>query len=147
MLFQRLPLDERTRSNARYAAAIWLGVTQLMLVGVIFYRLYVIGQPDEEIRDFQFVLAISLFGYAGLQLFLGGVMPVPTWKGAFVAYGVLAGSITVVCLIIYGWPQPTEWADTWLPALLGPAVLVGAYVLVARLGQRRIERQIENLGG
>nr|MDJ0919311.1 hypothetical protein [Woeseiaceae bacterium] len=72
MLFHSLQIDERTRSTTRYAAAIWLGVTQLLLVGVIFYRLYVLGQPDEEIRDFQAVLGISLFGYIALQLYLGG---------------------------------------------------------------------------
>jgi phosphoglycerol transferase MdoB-like AlkP superfamily enzyme len=146
MLFHRLQIDERTRSSTRYAAAIWLGVTQVLLVGVIFYRLYVLGQPDEEIRDFQAVLAISLFGYAGLQLFLGGVMPIPTWKGAVVSYLVLSGAITGVCLAIYGWPRPEDWTNTWLPALLGPAILIGAYMLVARLGQWRIERQLEQFG-
>jgi hypothetical protein len=64
-----------------------------LLVGVIFYRLYVLGQPDEQIRDFQAVLAISLFGYMGLQLFLGGIMPIPTWKGAVLFYVILASAI------------------------------------------------------
>jgi phosphoglycerol transferase MdoB-like AlkP superfamily enzyme len=146
MLFQPLQIDERTRSTTRYAAAIWLGVTQVLLAGVVFYRLYVMGQPDEEIRDFQSVLAISLFGYAALQLFLGGVMPVPTWKGAVVSYFVLTTVISGVCLAIYGWPQPDEWTATWLPALLGPALLIGAYILVARVGQWRIERQLEQPG-
>ena len=146
MLFQRLRIDERTRSTTRYAAAIWLGVTQVLLAAVVFYRLYFLGQPDEEIRDFQAVLGISLFGYAALQLFLGGVMPIPTWKGAIVSWGVLAGLISAVCLAIYGWPQPAEWADTWLPAILGPALLVGIYMLIARLGQWRIERRLDSLG-
>lgn len=145
MLFHPLQIDERTRSTARHAAAIWLGVTQLLLVGVIFYRLYVLGQPDEEIRDFQAVMAISLFGYVALQLFLGGVMPVPTWKGALVSYVLLAGAIAAISLTIHGWPQPDEWRTTWLPGLLGPALLIGAYVLVARLGRWRIERQLERL--
>ncbi len=145
MLFHTLQIDERTRSSARFAAAIWLGVTQLLLVGVIFYRLYVLGQPDEEIRDFQAVLAISLFGYLGLQLFLGGVMPLPTWKGAVLLYVLLSGTITAVCLAIYGWPQPDQWTTTWLPTLLGPALLIAAYLLVARLGRWRIERQLERL--
>jgi phosphoglycerol transferase MdoB-like AlkP superfamily enzyme len=140
-----MTIDERTRSNTRYAAAIWLGVTQLLLAGVVFYRLYIVGQPDAEIRDFQAVLAISLFGYMALQLFLGGVMPVLTWRGAIAAYLVLAGSIVTGCLIIYSWPQPDEWASTWLPSLLGPALLIAAYALVARLGQWRIERQIERM--
>ena len=36
MLFQRLRIDERTRSTTRYAAAIWLGVTQVLLAAVVF---------------------------------------------------------------------------------------------------------------
>ncbi len=146
MLFHSLQIDERTQSTTRYAAAIWLGITQLLLVGVIFYRLYVLGQPDEEIRDFQAVLGISLFGYIALQLYLGGVMPVPTWKGAVVSYLMLTAAIIAVCLAIYGWPQLDDWTVTWLPALLGPALLIGGYMIVARLGRRRIERQLERLG-
>ena len=77
MLFQRLQIDERTQSTSRYAAAIWLGLTQLLLALVIFFRLYVQGQPDAEIRDFQAVLGISIFGNIALQLFLGGVKKGP----------------------------------------------------------------------
>lgn len=145
MFFRTLHKDERAQSTTRYAAAIWLGVTQVLLAGVVFYRLYVLGQPDEQIRDFQAVLTISIFGYLALQLFLGGVMPLPTWKGAILMYAILAGTITVVCLLIYGWPEAAEWTNTWLPALLGPAILIGAYMLVAYLGHRRIDRQIERM--
>jgi len=145
MFSNKNPIDERTRANAGHAAGIWLGVTQILLSGVIFYRLYVLGQPDAEIRDFQAVLAISLFGFIGMQLFLGGIMPVLRWRGLLVAYLVLTGAIVTVCLFIYGWPAASEWADTWLPALLGPAILVLGYGAVARLGQRRIDRQIRML--
>ena len=145
MFFQKLAMDERTRSNTRYAAAIWLGVTQLLLAGVVCYRLYVLGQPDEQIRDFQAVLAISIFGHLALQLILGGVLPYPTWRGALATYLVLTFFVVTCCLIIYGWPQPSEWVNTWLPALLGPALLIGLYALTARLGQWRIDRQIEEL--
>lgn len=145
-LFQSLQLDERTRMNTGYAAAIWLGVTQLLLAGVVFYRLYVLGQPDEQIRDFQAILAISIFGYLALQLFLGGVMPVLTMRGAGAAYLVLTVIIVTGCVMIYGWPEPAQWASTWLPALLGPALLVGAYMLAARLGRWRVERQIGEAG-
>ncbi|MCW8924947.1 MAG: hypothetical protein OQJ84_01725 [Xanthomonadales bacterium] len=145
MFFHKMTIDERTRSNTRYAAAIWLGVTQLLLAAVVFYRLHVLGQADEELRDFQAVLAISIFGNLALQLILGGVMPRPTWRGALVSYLVLTFLIVSVCLLIYGWPDASRWTNTWLPALLGPALLIGAYALVAYLGQRRIERQIEKL--
>lgn len=138
-------IDERSRANTGYAAAIWLGITQVLLAGVIFYRLYILGQPDEQIRDFQAVLGISLFGFMGLQLYLGGILPVLKWKGLLAAYLVLAGVIVTGCLLIYGWPAAEDWANTWLPALLGPALLVAAYGIVARMGQWRIERQIRAL--
>lgn len=143
MLFKTLTVDERAVSTTRHVAAIWLGVTQILLAGVVFYRLYVLGQPDEQLRDIQAVLAISLFGHLGLQLFLGGVLPALTWKGAVLIWAVLAGAIAVVSTAIHGWPAPSEWNSTWLPGLLGPALLVGAYALAAWLGQRRIERLIE----
>ncbi len=85
MFFQTTKIDERTRSNTRYAAALWLGVTQILLAGVIFYRPYVAGQPDEEISDFKAVFGISIFGGLALQLFFGGVMPALTWRGALAA--------------------------------------------------------------
>ncbi len=143
MLFKTLVQDERAQSNTRYAAAIWLGVTQVLLAGVVFYRLYVLGQPDEQISDFRAVLAISIFGYLALQLVLGGVMPILTLKSAVISYVLLTTAIVVGCLLIYGWPESSEWTSTWLPATLGPALFIGAYALVARLGQWRIDRQIE----
>ncbi len=140
MLFKKHKIDERVRSSVGPAAAIWLGITQVLLAGVIFFRLYVTGQADEEIRDFQVVLAISLFGHMALQLFLGGILPVLTKRGLLVSYLVLAGLISGICLLVYGVPALGEWKDTWLPALGGPAVLVGFYWLLARLGKWRVER-------
>lgn len=142
MWIKRMALDERTRSNTRFAAAVWLAVTQVLLAAVVFYRLFVLGQPGEQISDLRAVLAVSIFGYIGLQLFLGGVMPRPTLKGAIVAWAVLAGLVTGGCLVVYGWPSTTEWSSTWLPATVGPALFVGVYAVVAWLGQKRIERQI-----
>ncbi len=145
MLFHKMAIDERARSNTRYAATLWLGVTQVLLAGVVFYRLYALGQPDEQIRDFQAVLGISIFGYLALLLFLGGMIPIPTWRGVLVSYLVLSFVVVTTCLTIYGWPQASEWSSTWLPALLGPALFVIAYILVARLGQWFTQRQIDKL--
>ncbi len=142
MLFKKHKIDERVRSSVGQAAAVWLGTTQILLAGVIFFRLYVSGQPDQEIRDFQAVLAVSLFGHMALQLFLGGILPVPTKKGLIVSYLVIAGLITGVCLLVYGVPALGEWRNPWLPALSGPALLVGFYWLLAWLGRWRVERLI-----
>lgn len=142
MLFEKLKRDERSFAAGGRVAGIWLGITHVLLAGVIFYRLYVLGQPDEQFRDVQTVFAISLFGHMITQLFLGGLLPVPTWRGMALGYVVLSGTIVTVCLATYGFPQATEWHSTWLPALAGPAIFMGLYRLVAWLGRRRIEKLI-----
>lgn len=141
-MFNKFTIDERSRQTATHTAYFFLHITQLLLAGVIFYRLYILGQPDGELRDFQIVLAISIFGYMGTQLYLGGILPVLNLKGALIVYAVLTGLVVGGSLIVYGFPPLSDWANTWLPAILGPAILVGLYSLTAWLGKRRIERQI-----
>ena len=142
-MLNRFNVDERSRQTATRTAYFFLHITQLLLAAVLFYRLYVLGQPDGEVRDIQAVLAISIFGYMGTQLYFGGILPVPNLKGALIAYGILAGLVTAVGLLAYGLPPLSDWATTWLPAILGPAILVGLYTLFAWLGKRRLERLIE----
>ena len=72
------------------------------------------------------------------------MLPVPTWKGALVVYGILAATVIGGCLAIFGVTRPEEWTQTWLPTIAGPAIFVGLYWLVAHLGERRIERMIED---
>lgn len=43
----------------------------------------------------------------------------------------------------YGWPDAGEWANTWLPALLGPAIFIGVYSIDARIARWNIERKLE----
>jgi hypothetical protein len=142
-MFKSHRIDERMRTSAHQIGTLWLFVTHVLFAGVLFFRLYVLGQPDEELRDFQAVLAISIFGNIALQLYFSGVLPVPGWRGTIIGYLVLMGMVAGGCLMIYGVPPLSDWKSTWLPALLGPALLVGLYRTVALLGQRRVERQIE----
>ena len=109
---------------------------------MLFYRLYILGQPDGELRDLQLVLAFSIFGYMGTQRYLGGVLPVLNLKGALIVYGILVTLVAGISLLSYGFPPLSDWSNTWLPAFLGPAIMVGLYSLLAWLGKRRLERQI-----
>lgn len=143
MWIRKSVIDERIRANAGRAAWAWLGVTQVLLAGVVFYRLLVLGQADSEIRDIQTVLAISLLGHIAMQLYMGGLFPVLTWKGMLAAYLVLFALISAGSIFAMGLPAPEEWKTTWLPAALGPALVVGLYSLVAWLGERRVERLME----
>ena len=134
--------DERSQQVAGQSAMIMLGLTQVALGVVLLVRLYVFDQPDAELRDIQWVLLGSIVGYFALRSFLGGIMPVPTPKQAVLAYLSLTLFLFVVLSLWLGLPDLSEWTTNILPAILGPAIIVGGYWLMAALGKRRIEREI-----
>jgi len=134
--------DERTQQAAGHSAMIALGLTQAALGVIIMIRLYVFDQPDAELRDFQWVLLGSIVGYFALRAFIGGMMPVPTPRQALLAYVGMVVFLFVVLSIWLGLPDLNDWTNSILPALLGPAIIVGGYWLIAVLGRRRIEHSI-----
>ena len=136
--------DERTQMVAGQSAMIALGLTQVALGIVVMVRLYVLDQPDAEVRDIQLVLLGSIVGYFALRSFLGGIMPVPTPKQALAAYVGMFVFLFVVLSTWLGLPSPDEWSTTILPTLVGPAVIVGGYWLIAALGQWRVERSLDD---
>jgi uncharacterized membrane protein len=123
-------------------AVVFLGLTQMGLAGVLFYRLLVLGQSDSEVLDIQALLLFSIFGYIALRLYLGGILPVITWRSAVLSYAGLVALVAGACLIWFGFPPLSQWATTWLPAIVGPAIIVGLYALFAYLGHRRFEREL-----
>lgn len=137
-----MKIDERSQQVAGQSAMIMLGLTQTALGIVLLVRLYVFDQPDSELRDIQWVLLGSIVGYFVLRSFLGGIMPVPTMKQAVLAYVGMVVFLFVVLSIWLGLPDLSEWTTNVLPAIAGPAIVVGGYWLIAALGRRRVEREI-----
>jgi len=137
-----MKIDERSQQVAGQSATVMLGLTQVALGVVLLVRLYVFDQPDAELRDFQWVLLGSIVGYFALRSFLGGIMPVPTMKQAILAYVGMVVFLIVVLSLWLGLPDLSEWTNNVLPAILGPAIIVGGYWLIAALGKRRVEREI-----
>ncbi|MCC6603504.1 MAG: hypothetical protein IT327_09860 [Anaerolineae bacterium] len=137
-----MKIDERSQQVAGQSATVMLGLTQVALGVVLLVRLYVFDQPDAELRDFQWVLLGSIVGYFALRSFLGGIMPVPTMKQAVLAYLGMTLFLFVVLSLWLGLPDLADWTNNVLPAILGPAIIVGGYWLIAALGKRRVEREI-----
>lgn len=134
--------DERSQQVAGQSAMIMLGLTQTALGVILLIRLYAFDQPDAELRDIQWVLLGSIVGYFALRSFLGGIMPVPTMKQAIMAYVGIVVFLFVVLSLWLGLPDLSDWTNNVLPAILGPAIVVGGYWLIAALGKRRVEREI-----
>lgn len=137
-----MKIDERSQQVAGQSATVMLGLTQVALGVVLLVRLYVFDQPDAELRDFQWVLLGSIVGYFALRSFLGGIMPVPTMKQAVLAYLGMTLFLFVALSLWLGLPDLADWTNNVLPAILGPAVIVGGYWLIAALGKRRVDREI-----
>jgi hypothetical protein len=139
--------DERTQQVAGHSAMIMLGVTQVALGVILAIRLYVFDQPDAQVRDIQIVLFGSILGYFVLRSFIGGVMPVPTLRGAVAIYLAMVTFLFVVLTLWLGWPDLSEWTTNILPVVTGPALVVAGYWTIASLGRRRIEREMEETPG
>lgn len=138
----RIQVDERTTQVSARISQIVLGLTQMALAGAILYRVFALGQEESSIADFQIILGLSLVGNLFGMLYFGGYLPVLSVKSALGVY-IAAVLILAMPLIIYGFPQPAEWGSTLLAILVGPALMVALYFWVARLGQKRLEKMIE----
>lgn len=132
--------DERVAQVSGLSAMLMLNLTQVILGGIIVYRAYIIQQPDDEFRDLQWLLFISIVGFFALRSWLGGFFPVPTLIQALLIYAGLASTLVLILIAWFGLPDLSQWTSNLLPALAGPAVAVGGYWLIAFLGKRRLER-------
>ena len=134
--------DERMQTITGRIAVIFLSLTQTAILGIILYRRYFLGQPDEYYSDIRIVLGVSVFGYIAASLYFGAGLPVLSIKKLGYIYAGFVIFLSVILSIWFGLPTVDNWQNTILPVLLGPAILVAAYWLVACLGKKRIEREI-----
>lgn len=134
--------DERMQIVTGRIAVIFLSLTQTAILGIILYRRYFLGQGDEYYNDIRIVLGVSVFGYIAARLYYGAVLPVLSFKKLAVIYVGFVVFLSVVLSIWFGLPTIDDWQNTILPVLLGPAILVSAYWLMAYLGKKRMEKEI-----
>lgn len=135
--------DERTLNVNARVSQIALVLTQLGLYGIIFYRVYVLNQPDDSLNDLRILLGVSIFGTMFATLFFGGILPQVKFKTIVLIYLGFVAFLFIVLTLWLGPPDLSDWQNNVLPVVVGPAILLSAYWLFAWLGKRRIERQIE----
>jgi hypothetical protein len=133
-------IDERTELVSGKLSFIFLGLTQAGLLGAIFYQRYIQGLPPSYYNDLAILFAASVLGYWLFSFYLGGALPLLSFRSILVVYLYLVLAIGLPHTLIRGLPQGREWIDRLLIILGAPAVLVGGYALVAALGKRRLER-------
>ncbi len=131
--------DERTEHVNGMVSFFVLLLTQLALAGVILYKRYHLGLPQEAYADITWIAGLSMGSYWAIRLYLSGILPVISFKKILVIYFVLVAFISVPTVLIHGWPAAQNWYEVLYP-VIGVAVLLGFYSLMAYLGRRRIEK-------
>ena len=135
--------DERTSAISGKIAFVFLSLTQIALLGSILYRRFIAGQSPQAYADIRYILLLSVFGYAAARLYYAVILPLPGIKSLLLAYGGLVVTLFTILSLWLGLPTLDNWQNTLLPVLLGPALIVSIYWLLAYLGNRRLENQIE----
>jgi len=95
--------------------------------------------PQEAYADITWIAGLSMGSYWAIRLYLSGILPVISFKKILVIYFVLVAFISVPTVLIHGWPAAQNWYEVLYP-VIGVAVLLGFYSLMAYLGRRRIEK-------
>jgi hypothetical protein len=114
-------------------------LTQIALVGVIVYKRYFLGLPQEAYAEISWIAGLSMGGYWAIRLYLSGILPVISFKKILAIYIVLVAVIFIPTYFLHGWPTTERWYEVLYP-FIGVAVALGFYSLVAYLGKHRIEQ-------
>ena len=133
--------DERMQIISGKIAMIFLGLTQTALLGIILYRRFFLGQSEENYSDISIVLMLSVFGYIAARLYYGAVLPVLSIKTLVYIYVGLVTFLMITLSLWLGLPTIENWQNTILPVVLGPAILISFYWLIAHLGKKRMEKK------
>lgn len=145
-----LNIDEREQIVYRNLITVLYFITLAGLIGMQLYRQFVLGQPSEQWNDIALLITFNVLFLLGGVLYLSGTVNLQKLKtrhiligyAAFVLLGLLFTIFKYAVLLgqDVGLAQVWEYLLTILPIT---AVLVAGWGILAYLGYRRIEKQLE----
>lgn len=142
-------LDERDLSNFRKVCTIMYIITIYALMGVVTYRQFVLRQPHQEWDDIAIIMTFNIIVFIGAFLYTAGSVSLKKIKWWYLAagYGIFLligfGFTIFKYAVLLGQTLSREqvW-DFFLTDLKISGILVVALGILAYLGNRRIEKQI-----
>lgn len=137
-------IDERTELINGKVSAVILVFTQAALAIAIAYLRYVKHLDTSYTGLFSAILVASMSIYWGLRLYLSGALPVFSLRIYIAKYLAIVAVIVIPSGLIHGWPTVQNWTSTILPATTIPALFLFLIWLIAFMGKRRIDRQIQD---
>jgi hypothetical protein len=137
-------MDERKEWVAGKISGIVLGITQVALGLSVLYRAYFLNQTTNEFGDIVVIMLLSIGANIFASLYYGGFYPVLKIRTLVYIYLGLVLTIAGVATAKHGPPDLSEWYNNILPALLGPALILGLYHWVAKMGEKRLNQHLED---
>lgn len=142
--------DERDLNNFyRICTTLYL-LTIMALAGVQLYRQFVLHQPSEEWNDIAIILTVNILGCLAAILFIGGGFDPRKIKLRYIAVGYGAFLLFGFGFTVFKYAilldEEVTAADLWNYFFLDfriSAIILLVLGLIAYLGSRRIENQIE----
>jgi heme/copper-type cytochrome/quinol oxidase subunit 3 len=143
-------LDEREMNDFRNICTIMYIITLFALMSIQLYRQFVLYQPQQEWNDIAMLMTINVIVLLGAVLYLtGAVNPKKIRRSyliaGYVGFVLLGFAFTVFkYTVILG--QQIGLVQVWdylLTVILISGVLAFALGILAYLGSRRIDKQIE----
>jgi len=143
-------MDERERTVYRNFITILYFITLVALIGMQLYRQFVLDQPQEHWNDIALLITFNVLFLLGGGLYLGGTVNPRKIKTRYIVIGYAAFVLLGLLFTIFkysvlleqkvGLDQIWEYILIIIPIT---AVLVIGWGLLAYLGHRRIEKQLE----
>jgi magnesium-transporting ATPase (P-type) len=136
-------VDERIERVNGQISFIFLLLTQAGLGAVLFYKRYIVGLPSSETNWITWLLGFSLVGYWMLRLYLGGILPVVSFRKLLLIYIIAVAVISILTYLIHGFPESERWYELLFP-FIGVGVFMGLYYLVSYFGKKRLEKYLSS---
>ena len=143
-------LDERERNVYRNFITVLYFITLVALIGMQLYRQFVLGEPREQWNDIALLITFNVLFLLGGGLYLSGTVNPKKIKTRYIVIGYAAFVLLGLVFTIFkysvllkqkvGLDQIWEYILIIIPIT---AILAIGWGLLAYLGHRRIEKQLE----
>jgi hypothetical protein len=150
MLKSRFSFDEREKNLLRSICTVLYAITLFALIGIQLYRQFVLHQPRQDWNDIAILISVNAIILLGSGLYLSGAINPKRIKLHYLIAGYAGFVLFGLAFTIFKYAVLLEQAITmrqvgeYFLIVLGiSGVLVLMWGILAYLGSRRIDKQIE----
>lgn len=145
-----LNFDERELNTFRNICTAMYILTIVGLIGIVNYRQFVLGQPHQQWDDIAMLMTMNVIVFLGSVLYLTGTVNPKKIKTGYLIAGYagfvllgLAFTIFKYSVLLGQEVGLTQVREYLLTVIIISGILLLVLGMLAYLGNRRIEKQIE----